>query len=110
MNDDSNLYDHLPGGEILRDGLRDLREGLRSVNALLVLVAAPRLILCGIQIPPTAPSCKLPEHELFQRLSAEHGVEAYRHYRSLLQRLVSLENALEGQLLRADMDKCSRST
>jgi hypothetical protein len=94
------MYDHLPGGEILRNGLRDLREGLRSVDALLVLVAAPRIARCGVQIPPMALTGELPEHALYRRLSVEHGAEAYRHYRSLLQRLVSLENALERQWLR----------
>jgi hypothetical protein len=89
------MYDHLPGGEILRDGLRDLEAGTRSVDALLVLVAAPRLIRFGIRIPPAGAAPGLPEHELFRRLSVEHGPEAYRHYRSLLRRLVSLENALE---------------
>src|SRR5258708_3278534 len=91
------MYDHLPGGEILRNGLRDLQEGILSVDALLVLVAAPRLTRCGIRIPPISPPSAFPEHDLFRRLSFEHGPDAYRHYRSLLRRLVSLENALECQ-------------
>ena len=91
------MYDHLPGGEILRNGLRDLQQGVRSIDALLVLVAAPRLTRCGIQIPQTSSPSELPEHDLFRRLSVDHGPEAYRHYRSLLRRLVSLENALECQ-------------
>ena len=86
----------LPGGEILRDGLRDLRAGIRSTDALLVLVAAPRLSRCGISVPPLSPPPALPEHDLFHLLSVEHGPEAYRHYRSLMRRLVSLEQALEG--------------
>ena len=84
--------------EILGNGLRDLEAGIRSVDALLVQVAAPRLTRCGIQIPPTGSSSKLPEHELFRLLSVDHGPEAYRHYRSLLRRLVSLENALDSQM------------
>ena len=91
------MYDHLPGGEILTKGLKDLQNGARSIEALLVLVAAPRLTHSGIQVPQTSPSSELPEHELFRRLSAEHGPEAYRHYRSLLRRLVSLENGLESR-------------
>jgi hypothetical protein len=89
------MYEHLPGGEILRNGLKDLQAGVRSVDALLVLVAAPRLTRCGIRIPSTDSCSGLPEHDLFHRLCVEHGPEAYRHYRSLLRRLVSLENALE---------------
>jgi hypothetical protein len=92
------MYDHLPGGEILRDGLRDLQDGVPSVASLLVRIAAPRLTRCGISISPASSTAALPEHELYMRLSAEHGHEAYRHYRSLLRRLVSLENALESQV------------
>ena len=87
--------EHLPGGEILEQGLRDLDAGVRSVAALLVLTAAPRLARRGIQIPTGASAPRLPEHELYDLLVAEHGPEAYRHYRSLLRRLVSLENALD---------------
>jgi hypothetical protein len=90
------MYDHLPGGEILRNGLKDLQDGVRSIDALLVLVAAPRLTRCGIRIPQARSASALPEHDLFRRLCMEHGPEAYRHYRSLMRRLVSLENALEG--------------
>jgi hypothetical protein len=89
------MYDHLPGGEILREGLRDLQRGVRSIDALLVLVAAPRLIRCGIPVPPISSPPEVPEHDLFRLLSIEHGPEAYRHYRSLMRRLVSLEQALE---------------
>jgi len=91
------MYEHIPGGEILRKGLSDLQAGLRSIDALLVLIAAPRLTRCGIRIPHVNSSSTLPEHELYRQLCAEHGPEAYRLYRSLLRRLVSLENALESE-------------
>ena len=86
---------HLPGGEILDEGLRDLEAGVRSVAALLVLTAAPRLARRGVQIPTGISPPLLPEHELYELLVSKHGPEAYRHYRSLLRRLVSLENALD---------------
>lgn len=89
------MHEHLPGGEILEDGLRELAAGVRSVSALLVLIAAPRLARCGIELPRTLPLRSPPEHELYDLLVAEHGPEAYRHYCSLLRRLVSLENALD---------------
>lgn len=90
MNPD--LY---PGGEILVEGLRDLESGIPSVHALLVLVGAYRLSRCGIQIPALPGAPAVPEHALYQRLVTQHGPEAYRHYRSLLRRLISLESALE---------------
>ena len=35
------MYDHLPGGEILSKGLKDLQEGLRSVDAPVSPVCPP---------------------------------------------------------------------
>jgi hypothetical protein len=89
------MHEHLPGGEILDQGLQDLGAGIRSVSALLVMIAAPRLARRGIQIPRELSLSSLPEHELYDLLVAEQGPEAYRFYRSLLRRLVSLENALD---------------
>lgn len=89
------MFEHLPGGEILREGLADLSAGRFSVPALLVLVAAPRLSRCGVAVPSLDPPPRLPEHDLFRLLAAEHGPEAWHHYRSLMRRLVSLEQALE---------------
>jgi hypothetical protein len=90
------MFEHLPGGEILRDGLRDLRAGSMSLSALLVLTAEYRLSRCGIEIPSGVVRPAIPEHEVYRLLANEHGPEAYRHYRAWIQRLVSLENALEG--------------
>jgi hypothetical protein len=91
------MYSHLPGGDILETGLRDLRRGVRSINALLLLVGAPRLARSGIAIPQVVFSAELPEHELYRQLCREQGPEAYRHYRALLRRLASLEHALDLQ-------------
>jgi hypothetical protein len=88
------MFEHLPGGDILRDGLRDLGMGRWSVPALLVLTAEHRLSRCGIEIPAVARP-PIPEHEVYRLLVQEHGPDAYRHYRSWMQRLISLENALE---------------
>ena len=89
------MFENMPGGEILEGGCRDLEAGVRSVGALLVLIAAPRLARCGVRIPQDSTRKALPEHELYDLLAAQHGPEAYRHYCSLLRRLVSLENALD---------------
>ena len=89
------MFEHLPGGEILRDGLRDLHAGKLSVPALLVLTAEFRLSRCGIEIPSGVVRPAIPEHEVYRLLANEHGPEAYRHYNSLIRRLVSLEHALD---------------
>lgn len=89
------MFDQLPGGDILTDGLRDLASGVVSESGLLLLAAEPRLKSRGIQLPEHVTRPAIPEHELYQLLVREHGEEAYRHYRALLRRLVSLENALD---------------
>jgi hypothetical protein len=81
--------------EILRDGLTDLQAGRRTIPALLVLAARPRLTWCGVTVPLPHPPIPMPEHDLYRLLCSEYGDEAYRHYRSLMRRLVSLEQALE---------------
>jgi len=72
MNGDQHLtkdkllmYDHLPGGEILRNGLKDLQDGVSSIEALLVLVGAPRLTRCGIRIRKPVPPAHCPSTNCF---------------------------------------------
>ena len=89
------MLDDLPGAFILNDGLRDLEQGELSEAALLVLIGAPRFLQLGVHLPPSNPLAALPEHMLFDLLVEKHGVDAYRHYNSLLRLLVSLENAME---------------
>jgi hypothetical protein len=89
------MFEHLPGGDILIDGLRDLAAGIVSVPGLLLLAAEPRLRRNGIQFPENVVRPAIPEHDLYHLLVREHGSEAYRHYRALLRRLASLENALD---------------
>lgn len=89
------MFEDLPGGEILREGLADLEAGRRSASALLVLAAAPRLTRCGVKIPEIEPGRSFPEHELYDLLEAQHGAAAYGMYGSLMRRFVSLERALE---------------
>jgi hypothetical protein len=54
----------LPGGDLVSQGLADLREGRESVAALLVSIGAPRLRTLGVQVPPTVEE---PEHRLYER-------------------------------------------
>src|SRR2546425_6549599 len=84
------MFEHLPGGEILEPGLRDLRAGVRSVSALLIMIAAPRLARCGISIPGELSPSSLPEHELYNLLVAEQGPERSEEHTSELQSLAYL--------------------
>ena len=80
-----------PGFELVHQGIRDLAEGHLSTESLLVSIAAPRLQLLGIRLPPVLP---LPEEELFARLVDEHGDGAHSHYNALVRRLVSFTRAV----------------
>jgi hypothetical protein len=81
----------LPGEELIRTGLEDLREGRRTVPAWLVSIGAPRLQRAGIDVPnPLAE----PEHGLYELLSQDDSDAAHGRYNALIRRLVSYERAL----------------
>jgi hypothetical protein len=84
-------FDALPGGDLVAEGVADLRAGRESVAALLVSIGAPRLRALGIDLPRTLPE---PEHRLYQQLGARDGDAAHSRYNALIRRLVSFERAL----------------
>ena len=86
------IPDELPGADLIREGLRDLENGVESVPALLVLVGAPRLRRIGLDVPDTD---DFPEDRLYERLAAIHGDGAHSQYNALICRLVSFERAAE---------------
>ncbi len=84
----------LPGEEIVRRGLADLRENRITEDSLLVLIAAPRLKRLGIDVPERqAP--RPYEHQLYTRLEERLGTEAHSFYNSLIRRIVSYARAVE---------------
>src|SRR5689334_22493986 len=85
---------HLPGWELVGPGLRDLENGVESsVEALIVLIGAPRLRELGFKIPAT--KIEMPTHKLYQLLAREDSDSAHFRYNDLVLRLVSFENAAE---------------
>ena len=86
------ISDALPGADLIRAGLRDLEDGIESVESLLVLVGAPRLRELGFDI---ADSPAYPEDRLYEMLVRAHGDAAHSQYNALIRRLVSFERALE---------------
>lgn len=86
------ISDALPGADLIREGLRDLANGVESVPALLVLVGAPRLRRIGLDVPDTE---YFPEDRLYEKLAAIHGDGAHSQYNALIRRLVSFERAAE---------------
>lgn len=85
------IRDDLPGADLVRAGLRDLANGEESVEALLVLIGAPRLRDLGFDVPDSS----LPEHRLYGKLAADDDDTAHSRYNALLRRLISFERAAE---------------
>ena len=85
------ISDALPGADLVRAGLRDIENGVESIEALLVQVGAPRLRSLGFDVPSTT----LPEHKLYARLAADNADTAHSRYNALLRRLISFERAAE---------------
>jgi hypothetical protein len=77
----------LPGGEIIAQGLTDLRAGVESPQAYLVSMAATRLRDLGFDLPKEVFSD--PELKLYQALVRQHGDGAHSKYNALRRRLLS---------------------
>ncbi len=88
------ISDALPGADLIREGLRDLANGVESVPAFLVLVGAPRLRDLGLVIADPADGSH-PEHRLYDLLAEDDPDEAHSRYNALIRRLVSFERAAE---------------
>lgn len=85
--------DTFPGDDLVQEGLRDLRQGIESIPALLVSIGAPRLRRLGLPVPDTVIVC--PEMRLYQKLAESDSDGAHSKYNALIRRLVSFERALE---------------
>lgn len=87
----------LPGGELVSQGLDELRAGRETTLALLVAIGAPRLRRLGIEVP----LLESPEHRLYDLLAESEPDSAHARYNALIRRLVSFERALECESERA---------
>jgi hypothetical protein len=81
----------LPGHELVRAGLEDLRAGHETEAALVVAMAAPRLRALGIEVPAGGGS--FPSHRLYALLSQTDG--AHGRYNALVGRVASFARAAE---------------
>lgn len=80
-----------PAFDLVHAGIRDLAEGRPSAEAMLVSIAAPRLVLLGLRVPTSLPQ---PEEQLFDRLVALHGDGAHARYNALIRQIVSFARAV----------------
>ena len=72
------ISDALPGADLIRAGLRDIAQGVDSIEALLVLVGAPRLRRLGFDVPDT-PDYPEPMTALGYRFGINYIVYAMTH-------------------------------
>jgi hypothetical protein len=93
MQDLVQQLEALPGGDLIKEGLADLRRGVETIPALLVQIGAPRLRSLAFDIPHG--SGELPEHRLYHLLAAKDQDSAHSRYNALIRRLVSFERAAE---------------
>jgi len=85
-------WNDLTGGDLVREGLEDLRNGRETAPALLVAIGAPRLRRLGIVVPE---SVEDPEQRLYALLVRIEGDAAHSRFNALMRRLVSFEWAAE---------------
>lgn len=83
----------VPGQDLVEAGLTDLSAGRESVEAMLVMMAAPRLRPLGIEVPPAR--TPWPSHRLYELLTEAGGGGAHSRYNALVARIVSFARAAE---------------
>jgi hypothetical protein len=92
-------FAHLPAGEIIAEGLRDLDAGTRTLPALLVAMAWPRLEPLAIIGRVAVERVRVPGEDLelgaYRMLASELGREAHARYLALTAELDSGISALE---------------
>lgn len=75
-----------PGGEIVEKGLKDLSRGIfKSIEALALLIASPRLNELGFKIQEN--KFKHPNLMLYKKLGAKYGNEAHFQYNAIMARV-----------------------
>ena len=93
----------LPGEDLIREGLADVRRGTRTIAGLLVAIALPRLRRAGIQGAVTVDLEADSELQIYRLLRLSPG-DAYSRYNALMRRLVAFEQALDCRLQRQLLD------
>lgn len=80
----------LPGGDLIEQGVHDLRRGIESIAALLVSIGHPRLLTLGYELSDAFAD---PEKKLYSLLEKQYRDSAHSRYNALIGRLVSFERA-----------------
>ena len=102
------LIQGLPGEELAREGLSDLKAGRETPASCLAVIGLPRLRRAGLIENTTVDSEVDAELRLYRLLRKEGG-DAYSRYNALLRRWVSFEQALDRRLRMGEAEKLSSS-
>ncbi|MDQ2891209.1 MAG: hypothetical protein M3R65_11765 [Gemmatimonadota bacterium] len=92
----------LPGADLIRKGICDIKAGESTAEALLVRIGATRLHALGVDIPEgtqDAPYSRGPEMALYSLLATADADSAHSRYNALVRTLVSFERAAESAAL-----------
>ena len=81
----------IPGDHLVEAGLQDLARGVAPAEALLVSLAARRLVSLGVAVPNPLPDAEL---RLYHLLAEQHGDGAHKRYNALVRRMVSYQRAV----------------
>ena len=91
--------EHLPGADLIAQGLTDARAGKLTVFVCLIWIAMPALQRSGLLPSDCALTpCQDPELTMYRLLQREGG-DAFGRYNALLRRLVSFERSLGASVL-----------
>jgi len=82
------IWEHLPGGMLIRQGIADLLAGETSIGACLVAIALPRMKALGLVPNDFRPAIAEGELTLYRLLRTQPG-DAYFRYNALLRELAS---------------------
>jgi hypothetical protein len=91
--------DGLPGKDLVERGLLDVEHGKKSVESLLVTMAALRLRDLGLPVSEAIDS-EEPELSLYALLGASGEPDPYSRYNALRRELASFVRALEHRVAR----------
>src|SRR4249919_99274 len=88
----------LPGADLVKRGIADVRAARRTAESLLVAMAAPRLQALGVLEKGEASGVQNAELALYELLGDERSLDPYSHYNALRRELSSFVRALEHRL------------
>jgi hypothetical protein len=90
--------EELPGADLVQRGVADVRAARRTVESLLVTIAAPRLRALGVLERGEATGVVDAEIALYELLGDQKNPDPYSRYNALKRELSSFVRALEHRM------------